>query len=111
MNTTAERRRIIRADGTTEILPNPVTMAEIEHLIGAMGLDTVNLRDGTVMVVDDTGRARGRPVNPAATRLYWAICRPGTTHQIRGDVVIVPDRDSGRRGGFLTPESGLEEPT
>jgi hypothetical protein len=34
-----------------------------------------------------------KPVNQKATALYHAVCRPGTLHQIHGDVVIVSDRD------------------
>jgi hypothetical protein len=33
------------------------------------------------------------PINEKATELYLQNCRPGTTHQIAGDVVIVPDED------------------
>ncbi|GAP37344.1 hypothetical protein ABXN37_19660 [Piscinibacter sakaiensis] len=107
-------RRLIRADGTSQDLPQPISIAEINRLIGAQVTDTVNLRHlGQplhVMVVDDLGyeteqvepipgqielrpiRAR-KPVNEEATRLYLANCRPGTTHQIVGDVVVVPDED------------------
>ncbi len=80
----------------------------------------MNLRDGRVMLVDDNGydveevdlglkpgpaggqpmqtyrrvpiRAR-KPVNEAATRIYHGVCKPGTTHQIVGDVAIVRDAD------------------
>jgi hypothetical protein len=107
-------RKLIRTDGTEEELHGPVSMADIEQMIGAAGIDTVNLRHMGhplhVMVVDDNGyetvhvdhgdghhelkpvRAR-KPVNEKATNLYWANCKPGTTHQIVGDVVIVPDDD------------------
>lgn len=36
-----------------------------------------------------------KPFNMAATALYHAICAPGTTHKIVGDVAILHDRDSG----------------
>lgn len=45
------------------------------------------------MFVDDAGHAKGLPVNAKATELYHANCRPGTTHEIRGDVCIVLDED------------------
>ena len=95
----------------------------IGTLIGAETLDVVNLRDGRVMLVDDDGydielvdhgpgpgpgglmhafrierkcvRAK-KPVNPEATRLYHAICHPGVTHEIVGDVAIVRDHEFGR---------------
>jgi len=96
---------VIRADA----------VPEIARLIDARTLDLVNLRDGRVMLVDDDGyevevqerdpppgfavafervpvRA-AKPVNPIATGLYHAICHPGTTHQIVGDVAIVRDED------------------
>lgn len=91
------QRRVIRVDGTEEALPKRVTMNEISRLIGASSLDTVNLRHLGyplwVMVVDDLGHPNGLPVNPKATELYHANCRPGATHTIRGDVVIVADED------------------
>jgi hypothetical protein len=33
-----------------------------------------------------------KPVNQKATELYHAVCKPGTTHQIVGDVIIIHDR-------------------
>jgi hypothetical protein len=109
-------RQIIRTDGTVEVLAEPVPLRKLAELIGADTLDTVVLRHMGyplhVMLVDDLGyeveqlgpvmvdgvahferrcvRAR-KPVNAEATRLYHLNCQPGTTHQIVGDVVIVPD--------------------
>lgn len=104
---------VIRTDGTVErheLGRGRGLLQSIYALIGCDCIDTVNLRDGRVMLVDDNGydtkfvdhgggrfevvatRAR-KPVNPAATRLYRAICRPGTTHQIVGDVAIVLDEE------------------
>ena len=95
-NGTMERKRISREN----------YLQEIRELIGAELLDKINLRDGRVMLLDDGGyeyevvelapnhlehrvtRAR-LPVNEHATVLYHAICRPGVTHQIVGDVVLV----------------------
>jgi hypothetical protein len=113
---------VIRCDGTEEthkINANNFH-AEVEPLIGAKTFGTVNIfknpihapRFGMrrpVMVLDDAGydtrviqhgnhehhvpiQAR-RPVNPKATELYHSVCRPGTTHEIVGDVAIVDDED------------------
>lgn len=72
-------------------------MSDLCALIGADTIDVVSLRHmgepRHVMLVDDGGHESRRPVNHEATRLYWANCRPGTTHQIVGDVVIAPDSD------------------
>ena len=95
--TTAATRLLIRADGTqAELSHLQITTRRIAALIHADTLDTVNLRDGHVMFGDDAGHARALPINPQATRRYWAVCQPGTTHQIVGDVVIAPDSDFSR---------------
>lgn len=106
-------RMLIKTDGTRHELTGPTSMRDITQMIGADGLDTVTLRSpgyaGHVMLVDDHGyetRAdiNGRvvtlvpviarkPVNAEATQLYLAQCKPGTMHQIVGDVVVVPDLD------------------
>lgn len=92
-------RRVITAAGVETAIDAPLTMTEIGKRIGAETLDTVQLRHlgppTIVMVVDDRGHEKRRPVNAAATALYHANCRPGTTHTIRGDVVIAPDSDFG----------------
>lgn len=82
---------VIRHDGREETFEQGPYGSE-RAWIGADCLDSVNLRDGRTMLVDDAGHARGLPINEKATRLYRAVCRPGTTHVIRGDVVIVPTR-------------------
>lgn len=90
-------RRIIRANGTTEDLPAAKPMSSLKTLIGATTLDSVTLRHMGqplhVMLVDDLGHDKRLPVNAEATKLYHANCRPGTTHTIRGDVVVAPDMD------------------
>lgn len=84
--------KVLRVDGSETVHQGKVSLAEIQHLIGCSGLDTVTIdrRKQTVMFVDDTGMIDGKPVNPKATELYRAICKPGTLHSIHGDVVIVP---------------------
>jgi hypothetical protein len=90
-------RQIIRADGTTEDIPGPLRLSEIKTRLGIDTFDTVNLRHmghpAHVMLVDDLGHPNGLPVNAEATKLYHANCKPGTTHTIRGDVIVVPDMD------------------
>lgn len=98
---------LLYTDGRRE--ERELAFAAIGRAIGAETMDTVNLRDGRVMLVDDAGyettavetaggvhlkpvRAR-KPLNQAATRLYHSVCRFGTEHQIVGDVAIVWDKD------------------
>ncbi len=90
--------KIIRTDGTEELVGARPTIAAVERAIGADTLTTVTLQrnpERIVMFVDDIGISKGLPVNAKATELYHGVCRPGNTHQIRGDVAIVNDEDFG----------------
>jgi hypothetical protein len=84
---------LIHPNGSIEVLPGPMPAMALSKLIGADIIDTVNLPNGMVMIVDDAGHQKKKPVNEIATRLYLNRCKPGTTHFIVGDVVIVPDAD------------------
>lgn len=90
---------VIRADGSEERheVPRFGSFRRARAMIGGCPLDTVNLRDGRVMLVDDVGHLREPkpPVNEKATQLYHSVCKPGTTHQILGDVAIVVDAEIG----------------
>jgi hypothetical protein len=111
---------VLRTDGREETHPFPAQrgrprLAAVEAAIGCDTLDFVVLtRRGRepdlVMAVNDLGyetkavthpsgavelvpvRARF-PVNQRATELYLAVCLPGTTHQIVGDVAVMHDSD------------------
>ena len=88
--------KIITVDGTETIVDKRPTIEAIALAIGASGLDTVPLSHSSpilVMFVDDTGAIDGKAPNQTATALYLAKCKPGTTHQICGDVAIVNDAD------------------
>lgn len=63
----------------------------IYELLGCQGCDCVNLRDGRVMIVDDTGLIDGKPINLKATALYHSIY--DTPNPIAGDVAIALDED------------------
>lgn len=87
--------KIIRVDGTETMHEGKPSIRGIQQFIGADCLDTVIIdrQNEQVMIVDDTGMIDGKPANPKATALYHAICKPGTVHQIHGDVAIVNDGD------------------
>jgi hypothetical protein len=86
---------IIRDNGTHEAAAvyRANWLTQIEELIGASCLDSVDLRDGRIMFVDDLGYSRGLSDNAEATGLYHRACKLGTTHRIKGDVVIGRDED------------------
>lgn len=89
--------QVIRASGAIEQheIPKHRAFEAIEKLIGASGCDTVNLRDGRVLIVDDCGAIADppRPANPEATKLYHSVCRTGTTWEIKGDAAVALDAD------------------
>lgn len=85
--------RIIRTDETSQTIQNKPTIRELRKAIGADCMDSVNLRNGCVMMVDDTGMIDHKPVNPEATQIYHLMCKPGAVHSIHGDAVIVFDED------------------
>jgi hypothetical protein len=90
--------KVIRTDGTEEVFPGRAFIRSIEKAIGANCLDSVTLtrhasRAQIVMMVDDTGMIDHKPVNPRATELYLAVCKPGTVYSIHGDVALVWDGD------------------
>jgi hypothetical protein len=82
-------RTILHADGRREDFDRPLTLEECWAALDEAIPNTVRLRDGMVMLCDDNAYAKGLPVNAEATRLYHSVCRPGTTHQIRGPAVVV----------------------
>lgn len=91
--------KIIRTDGKQEahtLKPNRATIGACAKLIGADTLDVVSLRDGRVMLVDDTGMIDGKPINREATKLYHDV--RNTTNTIYGDVIIATDADFGLDG-------------
>jgi hypothetical protein len=99
-------RCVIRSNGIRIEIAGPVSIAHIEHLIGADICDTVMLADGLlVMIVDDLGHSKESPLNAIAMGLFPEV-RPGNPWVIKGDVVVVPDNDfapvagSMHSGGF-----------
>ena len=92
--------KIIRVDGTEEMIDHRAQLDTIHGQIGCDCIDTVILtKDPStgqpldVMIVDDTGMVTGKPLNPKATDLYRGVCRAGTFGEIFGDVAIVNDED------------------
>jgi hypothetical protein len=78
---------------TVHEYPGKVSFRVLAELVDYEWFDFVNLRDGRVMAVDDTGILDGKPVNPIATAIYHSVCIPGCTQTIHGDVLIVNDSD------------------
>jgi hypothetical protein len=87
--------KIIHVDGSEEIIAKKPSMRALTQEIGAESIDPVTLdrRNQTIMIVDDTGMIDGKPVNSKATELYRNICKPGTVWAIHGDVALVNDED------------------
>jgi hypothetical protein len=88
---------LLRTDGThIDLGADEVPIAQVQVMLNATALDTVSLRQFVpmhLMLVDDNGHARGLPLNRVATALYLHNCRPGCTHVIVGDVVIIEENE------------------
>lgn len=85
---------IYRANGTREVFNEKPTIPRLKELTGSETFDTVNFRNGSVMMVDDNGYQKGLPINLAATGFY-RFRAPTSDHVIVGDVAIVNDNDFG----------------
>lgn len=83
-------RFILHCDGRKTPIPEPVDYEDAADLIGATLLNVVDLRDGRMLMVDESGHPKGLPLNPFGTNLYRSVCRPGTTSTVVGDVLVVP---------------------
>jgi hypothetical protein len=83
--------RVIRVNGSDEVVDQKPTLKRIYASIDADRIDIVTLSWGAghitdlVMLADDTGRIDGKPVNEKASEIA------GVT--ICGDVAIVHDQD------------------
>lgn len=71
-----------------------------KRFMGGALLDTVDLRDGRVMLVDDMGVSKRLPVNEPASKYYRSICKPEAVAaglcNIYGTAVVVWDDDFGQ---------------
>jgi hypothetical protein len=88
---TAGRATLIRTSGEQHEFTRTLTMEEIRQLIDALVLDSVNLKDGHVLMIDDNGIQAQKPVNGGATFIYQKMKH--STNKIHGDAVIVWDAD------------------
>lgn len=82
---------LIRVNGERSRFERKLTLQEVKRLIQAETLDTVNLKDGHVMLIDDTGKITKKPPNVAATFIYQRVRH--NENKIHGDVVIAWDGD------------------
>lgn len=76
---------IIKVDGTTiHVVPNKgtrFTLAEVQEIVGGY-VERLTLPNRTVMLVDEEGTPKGKPVNQTASEVAG-----GT---IVGDVLLLP---------------------
>lgn len=89
------KAKIIHVDGSEEDVEFDQSECHqrIEKELDCNALDTVNLRNGYTMYVDDIGLQKEKPVNKKATALYHGICVPGTTQPIVGDVMVIAESE------------------
>lgn len=64
----------------------------INQALGSSVTDSINLRDGRLMLVDDMGLRKELPENPAALAIVREVY-PTYPYPVVGDVAIVWDED------------------
>ena len=85
---------VIRPDGTTTTLHEPVSAVHLDEHIGTRLFDVARVHPDVLpgravhMFVDDLGHSKALPVNLVATMLY------GNTWPILGTAVVVDDSDA-----------------
>jgi hypothetical protein len=85
---------VLRPDGSTIALHEPVTVESAYEHLGTNLFDVARVRPDVThgrpvhMLVDDLGHAKGLPVNPLATLLY------GTAWPILGTAVVFDDNEA-----------------
>jgi len=91
------KRAILKVDGSVIPFEKSMSIFAVYRTLGAKSVDSISLHHMGyplhVMMIDDQGHLKGLPVNAQATALYHLNCKPDTTHEIRGDAIIVPDSD------------------
>jgi hypothetical protein len=84
---------IIRVDGSREpVTPTNGTDFKFEQVYPLIGTDIIQIvacRDGRIMLCDEEGKLKDKPVNFAATQLYVH----GTHDPIVGDVLVCDKRE------------------
>jgi hypothetical protein len=82
--------RVIRANGTEEVIARKPTIKDITRIIGCEYLDSVTLNKDVVMLLDDVGALEPqRPFNQRATQIAYG----DSGGMLFGDAVIVNDLD------------------
>ena len=69
---------LIRVDGSTEQVVN-FSLENLQKLVGGY-IEALYAHDGRMLVVDEEGRLKNKPVNPAASAIFGYV--------VVGDVVV-----------------------
>jgi len=85
--------QIVQVDGTVIIISEKPAFPAIHKWLKCDGTDSIDLKDGQVMIVDEYGKLNELPVTKKATALVSQHF--SGEHLIYGDMAIVNDRDFG----------------
>jgi hypothetical protein len=61
--------KIIRVDGTEEPIEGELTLELMQGVVGGY-IEIAYMQDGRMIVLDEEGKLKNKPVNEAATILY-----------------------------------------
>lgn len=85
---------IIKSNGETiPVEPfdgNVYTLRELQHIVGGF-VEIIQLKNGTIMVLNELGKIDGLPYNKVATEMYRDNYR-GSYDYIVGDVLICDNK-------------------
>jgi preprotein translocase subunit SecA len=95
-------RRLITTDGTETAINGIISITEIAAMLDAESLYILELDNNNIMLFDDEAYQRRLPINEAANAIFRQKHRD-KDYVIRGDVVVIPDRDLDRDTAAWTP--------
>jgi uncharacterized protein YacL len=61
--------QIIKVDGTITDIAQKLNLAVMQEIVGG-NIEIAYLQDGRMLVIDEEGKLKGKPVNETATVLY-----------------------------------------
>jgi hypothetical protein len=89
---------VIKVDGTrVAVTPKngtDFTFQEVYPLIGTDIIEVAEATDGRIILLDEEGKLKGKPINKAATELYkYAMVDGRPWDVIVGDVLVCADSE------------------
>lgn len=79
---------LLKVDGSIEKDVDVTSLEKMQALVGGY-IQMVNTKDGDLMIMDEEGKLKDKPINTKATEMY----RYGASDTIVGDVIIATEKE------------------